>query len=90
MQPLTGNLQFQRQRATGPLPSLEAIQRPHPVPTVQLAAMTPALLNSAAEEAGRAKAKPTLLKSLPGSSPVEPGAGPRPPCSSFSWAWSPS
>lgn len=76
MQPLTCNLQFQRQRATGPLPSLEAIQRPHPVPTVQLAAMTPALLSSTAEEAGRARAKATVLKSLPGSPPVEPGAGP--------------
>lgn len=51
--PLAYNLQFQRQRATGPLPCLEATQRPHPVPTVQLAAMTPALLNSTAGRGGR-------------------------------------
>ena len=38
-----------RNRATGPLPSLEAIQSPNPVPILQLAAVTtptPARLNN--------------------------------------------
>ena len=60
--PLACNLHVQRQRAMGRLPSLETIQRPHPVPTV----LPPTPLNS--QGRGGGKTSPGL-ESLPESSP---------------------
>lgn len=70
-----------RNRATGPLPSLEAIQSPHPGPSLQLAAVTPPRpcpaeqpgLRRQGGGGGGGKTSPRL-ESLPECSPVEPGA----------------